>query len=286
MSLVAGRGPLSKDPAGWFSSPLPDDLVFVEPHPRRVQAIRNGQTVIDTERALMVHRRDHPLSYAFPADVVGDLPSDPEPEAPGYVHVPWNAVDMWLEEGRPLVHYPPNPYHRVDCRPTNRGLRVRVAGATLVDTADTVIVFETALEPRLYVEPSVVRTDMLRRTETSTYCNYKGYATYWAAVVNGTVVDDVAWTYEDPPPDCLPIKVISASTRPEPTWSQSCRHPDRRRTARCDTHHSIRFDLVPYGSVTVGRAWLRLRTFSLLRHTFSSLLTGRNCVGALHRQCS
>ena len=30
MSLVAGRGPLSKDPAGWFSSPLPDDLVRVE----------------------------------------------------------------------------------------------------------------------------------------------------------------------------------------------------------------------------------------------------------------
>ncbi len=77
MSLVAGRGPLSKDPAGWFSSPLPDYLVFVEPHPRRVQAIRNGQTVIDTERALMVHRRDHPLSYAFPADVVDDLPQRP-----------------------------------------------------------------------------------------------------------------------------------------------------------------------------------------------------------------
>jgi hypothetical protein len=66
MSLVAGRGPLSKDPAGWFSSPLPDAVVFVEPHPRRVQAVRHGQTVIDTERALMVHRRDHPLSYAFP----------------------------------------------------------------------------------------------------------------------------------------------------------------------------------------------------------------------------
>ena len=206
MSLVAGRGPLSKDPTGWFSSPLPDDLVFVEPHPRRVQAIRNGQTVVDTERALMVHRRDHPLSYAFPADDVGDLPSEPEPEAPGYVHVPWDAVDTWLEEGRQLVHYPPNPYHRVDCRPTNRRLRVSVAGATLVDTVDTVIVFETALEARLYVDPSVVRTDMLRRTETSSYCNYKGYAMYWAAVVGDTVVDDVAWSYEDPPPECLPIK--------------------------------------------------------------------------------
>jgi len=206
MTLVAGRGPLSKDPAGWFSSPLPDDLVFVEPHPRRVQAIRNRQTVIDTERALMVHRRDHPLSYAFPAEDVGGLPNEPEPEAPGYVHVPWHAVDTWLEEGRKLVHYPPNPYHRVDCRRTNRGLRVTVAGATLVDTADTVIVFETALEPGLYVDPSVVRTDLLRRTETRTYCNYKGYATYWAAVVGDTVVDDVGWSYADPPPECLPIK--------------------------------------------------------------------------------
>jgi uncharacterized protein (DUF427 family) len=206
MSLVAGRGPLSKDPAGRFSSPLPDDLVFVEPHPRRVQALRDGHVVIDTERALLVHRRDRPLSYVFPADEIGDLPSEPEPEAPGYVHVPWDAVDTWIEEGRKLVHYPPNPYHRVDCRPTNRRLRVTVAGTTLVDTVDTVIVFETALEPRLYVEPSLVRTDLLQRSDTTSYCNYKGYATYWSAAIGGTLVEDLAWSYEDPPPESLPIK--------------------------------------------------------------------------------
>src|SRR5262249_4781383 len=154
---IAGRGPLSKDPAGGFSSPLPADMVYVEPHPRRVQAFRNGRMVIDTERALMVHRRDNPLSYAFPADEVGDLPNSPEPQTPGDGHVRWEAVDAWLEEGRKLVHYPPNPYHRVDCRPTKRRLRVTVNTTVLVDTEDTVIVFETALEPRLYVEPSLVR---------------------------------------------------------------------------------------------------------------------------------
>ena len=87
MSLVAGRGPLSEDPAGWFSSPLPDDVVFVEPHPRRVQAALDGRTVIDTERALLVHRRGHPLSFAFPVDDVAGLPSEPEPEAPAEVEV-------------------------------------------------------------------------------------------------------------------------------------------------------------------------------------------------------
>ena len=105
----------------------PPTSVYIEPHPRRVQAFRNGRKVIDTERALMVHRRGFPLSYAFPADAVGGLTAEPVPEAPGYVHVPWDAVDTWLEEGRKLVHYPPNPYHRVDCRPTKRRLRVSSA---------------------------------------------------------------------------------------------------------------------------------------------------------------
>lgn len=206
MSLVAGHGPLSKDPAGRFAPPVPAGLVYIEPHPRRVQAFNDGQLVIDTEHALMVHRQGKPLSYVFPADEIGDLASEPEPEAPGFVHVPWDSVDTWLEEGRKLVHYPPNPYHRVDCRPTTRRLHVSVAGTELVDTDDTVILFETALEPRLYVDPAQVRTDLLRQTETTSYCNYKGVATYWSAVVEGTVVEDVAWSYQDPLPESLGVK--------------------------------------------------------------------------------
>jgi uncharacterized protein (DUF427 family) len=206
MSLVTGRGPLSKDPAGWFSPPLPEGVVLVEPHPRRIQAVRGGVVVVDTERALLVHRAGRPLSYAFRAEEIGELPSDPVPEAAGYVYVPWDAVDTWIEEGRTLVHYPPNPYHRVDCRPTNRRLRVDVSGMTLVDTADTTIVFETALDPVLYVDPSRVRTDVLQRSPTTSYCNYKGYATYWSAVVGETLVADVAWSYHDPMPETSPIK--------------------------------------------------------------------------------
>ncbi|MFN8033137.1 MAG: DUF427 domain-containing protein [Mycobacterium sp.] len=206
MSLVAGRGPLSPHRAGWFSQMVPDDLAYVEPHPRRIQAIRNGHMVIDTERGLMVHRAGQPLSYVFPEDIVGDLPHEPEPLAPGYVRVPWDAVDTWLEEGRRLVHYPPNPYHRVDCRPTHRRLRVDVAGTTLVDTTDTVIVFETALQPRLYVSPRHVRTDLLTRSDTTSYCNYKGTATYWSATIGDQVIADVAWSYDEPLPESLAIK--------------------------------------------------------------------------------
>lgn len=206
MSLVAGRGPFSTQPAGWSVPPMSGPVVYIEPHPRRVQAVAGDVVKLDTEHALLVHRAGHPLSYAFPRGEVGDLPNEPVAEAPGYVSVPWDAVEVWVEEGRKLVHYPPNPYHRIDCRPTRRGLRVSAAGAVLVDTDDTIILFETALEPRLYVNPALVRTDLLHRTDTTTYCNYKGTATYWSAVVGDTVISDVAWSYADPPSEALPIR--------------------------------------------------------------------------------
>src|ERR1700759_108589 len=138
MSMVTGHGPLSSAPAGWFSPKVPAGVVYVEPHPRRVRAVKNGRTVIDTEHALLVHRPDLPLSYAFPADEVVDLPSGPVSAAPGFGHVPWDAVDSWTEEGRTLVHYPPNPYHRIDCRPTKRRLRVQGTGHERVATQETV----------------------------------------------------------------------------------------------------------------------------------------------------
>jgi uncharacterized protein (DUF427 family) len=206
MSLSTPRGPLGgADRAGWFSVNLSaietaraGDIAYVEPHPRRIVAVVAGEIVIDTERALLVHRPNHRLAYAFLRQDVGDLPCEPEPEAHGFVQVPWDAVDEWYEEGRRLVHYPPNPYHRVDCHATTRRLRVVLGGVVLVDTDDTTIVFETTLEPRLYVNPQHVRTDLLRRTNTTTWCNYKGVATYWAAFAGEIVVDDIAWSYDAP----------------------------------------------------------------------------------------
>ncbi|BBZ24975.1 DUF427 domain-containing protein [Mycolicibacter hiberniae] len=205
MSLVAGDGPLSTERAGWFAPEITGALVYVEPHPRRVQAIRAQRCVIDTEEVLLVHRQGEPLSYAFREDAVRGLPYRALPEAPGFVQVAWDAVDTWFEEGRQLVHYPPNPYHRIDCRPTRRALRVEVAGMALVDTDDTVILFETALAPRLYVTANHVRTDLLQASTTSTYCNYKGYASYWSAVVGDTVIPDLAWAYLDPLPESAAI---------------------------------------------------------------------------------
>jgi uncharacterized protein (DUF427 family) len=157
---------------------------------------------------VLVHRPGHPPTYAFPADDVhlaGGVEPQPEPEVPAYVRVPWDAVEVWYEEDEPVQGHPRNPYHRVDCLRTSRRLRVEVAGEVLVDTTETLGVYETGHEPRLYVRPDAVRRDLLIASTTTTYCPYKGTAWYWSAVVDDVVVEDVAWSYEDPLPESLPL---------------------------------------------------------------------------------
>jgi uncharacterized protein (DUF427 family) len=208
VSLTTGRGPLGPNPAGRFSTPLPTGVVYVEPFPRRVRGVVDGRCVVDSERALLVHRPGRPPTYAFPVADVRQTActAEPEPEAPSHVSVPWDAVEQWYEEEERVFGHPRNPYHRVDCVRTTRRLRVEVGIVTLVDTRDTIGVYETSSAPKLYVRPEAVRMDLLVRSTTTTYCAYKGTASYWSAVVDDARVDDVAWSYDDPIAECAAIR--------------------------------------------------------------------------------
>jgi uncharacterized protein (DUF427 family) len=206
MSLSTGRGPLSDRPAGRFTATMPSEVAYIEPFRRRVRAVKGGQTVIDSERVLLVHRPGRPPSYAFPKGDVHDVPAHPEPDTPGYVVVDWGVIDSWFEEAEEIFGHPRNPYHRIDCLRSARQLLVETGGTIIVDTTDTLIVYETSLAPRFYVDPRHVRMDLLERSATQTYCPYKGTATYWSARVGDDAVPDVAWSYEDPLPESTPLR--------------------------------------------------------------------------------
>jgi uncharacterized protein (DUF427 family) len=205
MSLTTGRGPLSAEPAGRFSVAMPRDVSYMEPFRRRVRATKGARTLIDSERALLLHRPGRPPAFAFPLDDVDGLSTDAAVEAPGYVTVPWDAAEAWYEEDEQILGHPRNPYHRVDCVRSHRMLHVEAAGTTLVETTETMVVYETALEPRLYVDRRHVRVE-LTQSQTHTYCPYKGTATYWNAVTAGIAQPDVAWSYEDALPESAPLR--------------------------------------------------------------------------------
>jgi uncharacterized protein (DUF427 family) len=205
VSLTTGRGPLSEKPAGRFTAAIPEKVSYLEPFRRRVTAIKAGRTIVDSERALLIHRPGQPPALGFPAGDVDGAPALESVDAPGFVTVPWDAADAWFEEDEQMFGHPRNPYHRVDCLRSQRVLRVEAAGITLVETNDTMVVYETALEPRLYVNPTHVHVE-LTRSATQTYCPYKGTATYWNAMVGGRVLPDVAWSYEEALPESTPLQ--------------------------------------------------------------------------------
>lgn len=167
-----------------------------------------GQVVVDTLGAAYVWDRPEYPRYAFPAGDV-TLEGMPREELDGFgtmVAVPWDAVDAWFEEAE-LVHvHPRNPYARVDALRSGRHVRIERDGVLLAESACPVIVFETGLPPRTYVDRGAVRWEHLEASDTRTACPYKGVTSeYWSLRHGDRVIPDIAWSYAFPTTALAPI---------------------------------------------------------------------------------
>ncbi len=212
MGLTVGTGPFGRQPTGRFDFEPPERITFVEVHPRRVRALKAGETVVDSDRVRLVYRTGSLPRFAFPADDVRTM-SKPEPAVEGYVTVAWGDVDTWLEEDEEIVVHPRDPYHRIDVLDTVRRVVVRVGGEELADTTGARILFETALPPRYYLPREDVRMQALATSEVRTGCAYKGFPVHF----DHGAARAVAWSYEDPRRDAEPVRgrVCFYQERPE-----------------------------------------------------------------------
>ncbi|GAB3434891.1 DUF427 domain-containing protein [Flindersiella endophytica] len=90
------------------------------------------------------------------------------------------------------------PEHRVFFHPLGRRIRLEFAGSTIVDTRSAALLHETGIRPRLYVPLKDARTDFLTPTDTTSFCPYKGHATYRTVAVGDEQAEDALWLYENP----------------------------------------------------------------------------------------
>ena len=98
---------------------------------------------------------------------------------------------------RPVLE--PSAKHPITIEPTNGRVRVRVNGQLVADTDAALQLKEASYDVVQYVPFSDVAQNVLTRTDTSTYCPFKGDASYYSVTAGGTV-DDVVWTYDHPYP--------------------------------------------------------------------------------------
>jgi uncharacterized protein (DUF427 family) len=116
----------------------------------------------------------------------------------GYVRFDWDALD-WYEEDEPIVGHPRNPYSRVDALRSHRHITVEFDGVVLADTRSPVLLFETGLPTRYYIDRTDVVFTHLVPSDTQSLCPYKGVTSgYWSVRLGEVVHPDLAWTYDHP----------------------------------------------------------------------------------------
>jgi uncharacterized protein (DUF427 family) len=95
----------------------------------------------------------------------------------------------------------PNAGHPIDIAPTKGRVQVRVNGELVADTTAALELREATIPAVQYIPLEDVAQQRLTRTETVTYCPFKGDASYYAVTTSaGDTVEDVIWTYEQPYP--------------------------------------------------------------------------------------
>jgi uncharacterized protein (DUF427 family) len=243
MSLTQSPGPLAGQPGPRnFTIDGPQHKLLLTPIKRRVRGELGGEIVIDTEDAQLLHETGlRPQLYVplaavregaltrtartthcpFKGDAsyrtvtvgdgvaedalwVYDEPLAPAPWLSGLAGVYLERFDRWYDEDEEVTAFP-DPYHRVDVRKTARRVEVRARGELVATSERALLLSETALENRFYLPREDVSAKLHGPTDTTSFCPYKGTASYWSVeLADGTVLPDAAWSYEAPFPEAAP----------------------------------------------------------------------------------
>jgi len=217
--------------------------VILEPSPRRVRVMFNGETIADSSAMQMLHEDGHLPIYYFPVDDVrmdllektdhsthcpykgdssywtvrvGDREAenavwgyeDPLPVQPALkrlVAFYWGRMDQWFEEDEEIFVHPRDPYKRIDTMASSRRVTVTLGGAVVADSKKAVFLFETGLPTRYYIPREDV-VGALTPSDTQTGCPYKGVANYFNVEVGGKTYEDIVWYYPDPIAEIPKIK--------------------------------------------------------------------------------
>lgn len=209
--------------------------VRIEPSTRQVRVMLGGEIVANTTSPLLVWEVPYYPTYYFPeSDVKTDLLVDTgethrspsrgeatqyavkvngsegraysfnEPkvdELAGRYAFVWKTMDHWFEEDEEVFVHARDPYTRIDILPSSRRVRVEIDGVTVADTTHASFLYETGLPARQYIPKTDVRMDLLKPTDTTTECPYKGTARYWSVELDGEAYEDVVWGYDTPMPE-------------------------------------------------------------------------------------
>jgi uncharacterized protein (DUF427 family) len=99
-----------------------------------------------------------------------------------------------------MTHKTPGPDHEITIRATGERVVVRAGEVVLADSTAALTLNEAGYPPVQYIPIEDVDETLLSASSTSTYCPYKGDASYYSIAGPEGEIPDAVWTYEAPYP--------------------------------------------------------------------------------------
>jgi uncharacterized protein (DUF427 family) len=147
------------------------------------------------------------------------------------------------------VRRDPGPDHPITVTPTGHLVTVTAHGRPVASSEHTLTLEEAGYAPVYYFPPTEVNWEVLRESDTTSYCPYKGDAGYVNAVLTDgdlgdpSVIGDVGWFYAQP---YEPVAAIAGHIAFYPERVTVTEHPlagradvvwTDRSKERLDVHH-------------------------------------------------
>ena len=92
----------------------------------------------------------------------------------------------------------PGPDHPITVEPNPARVTVTLAGKVIADTTKALILREAAYPAVQYIPLKDVDPSLIERTQHSSYCPYKGEASYYSIPLGGERSLNAIWSYEAP----------------------------------------------------------------------------------------
>jgi uncharacterized protein (DUF427 family) len=100
----------------------------------------------------------------------------------------------------------PSPDHPITVEPSPDRVIVRAGRQTIADSTATLVLQEADYPPVRYIPLTDVDQALLTSSDTSTYCPYKGDASYWSVTTEPGRGEDAVWSYREPYAAVEPIR--------------------------------------------------------------------------------
>jgi uncharacterized protein (DUF427 family) len=104
----------------------------------------------------------------------------------------------------------PGPDHPITIAANGKRVRVTFAGKVIADSKRALTLKEASYPAVQYIPRADADMSALAATTHSTYCPYKGDASYFTIEANGRSADNAVWSYVEPYPAVGEIKEFLA----------------------------------------------------------------------------